>query len=586
MAMASIGLGTGTIISATSFEDESLFTIRLTTATEVARRAATCIVLGEEVPPGQPSALALKFFIPHIEPLVKQNFLRELKAVKRLGDRHPNILSFIGVASHKGIQDRIHMVLIAPYMKNGNMMAYLTSNPSVPRLPLILQVASAVEHLHLNCGLVHGDLKCENVLISDDLRPLLADFGLCTAVEKSEFSEVTASSVRGLFSVHFAAPEVLFDSARSPSGLLRSKTTESDVYAFDMLVLQAFSECLPWGDYSNFQVTSHVLNLAEHPHPGYATYSKGFGDRFWEICRSCWKTIKDGQSYSGLARPTITEVYTMLKVLSFPSPYHFRTHNLLQDISLNDAENGRDSSASHPSAGESLGGVQCGTVLKARSLRRGSPFTLTITSIIPGAPYSQKTMCLGQAKLSQGNNICFVAKIYQADHSASQREMLWRELQVSRTVSHAHVLPIFGEAQWGNHTVLCTPFMQNGHVMSYLHKNPTLNPRALILQVANAVEYLHTNARVSHGDLRCENVMVSDAGRAQLINFSRSTFHAISDKTVIDDRVENALRFFAPEVFLEGKLNGSSAMHADVYAFGMVILQVLHLWFPTVELPN
>ena len=46
----------------------------------------------------------------------------------------------------------------------------------------IVQIAEAMAFLHSN-GIVHGDLKAANVLISDEIEALLCDFGLASTVQ-------------------------------------------------------------------------------------------------------------------------------------------------------------------------------------------------------------------------------------------------------------------------------------------------------------------------------------------------------------------------------------------------------------------
>ncbi|EJD49144.1 kinase-like protein, partial [Auricularia subglabra TFB-10046 SS5] len=142
---------------------------------------------------------------------------------------HPLILAFLGTANvgeHQGI--------VSLYMRDGNLMDYLKSHPGSDKKKLILQVAEAVQYLHADEGLVHGDLKCANVLISDYGDALLEDFGLSTVAEKSQAAFSTVTGIRAMNTIQFAAPELLIGEGNAAV----SKTRESDVYAFGMLVLE------------------------------------------------------------------------------------------------------------------------------------------------------------------------------------------------------------------------------------------------------------------------------------------------------------------------------------------------------------
>ncbi|EJD38655.1 kinase-like protein, partial [Auricularia subglabra TFB-10046 SS5] len=155
---------------------------------------------------------------------------RELRTVSSL--HHPHVLPLIGtvdIGPQKG--------LVSVYMRNGSLLKYLKSHHDCDKKKLVIQVAKAVDYLHTGAGFVHGDLKCANVLVSDSGNALLGDFGLSTLVEKSESDLTTMTSIRCMHTARFAAPELLLG-ADNPAVKPRSKTRESDVYAFGMLVLE------------------------------------------------------------------------------------------------------------------------------------------------------------------------------------------------------------------------------------------------------------------------------------------------------------------------------------------------------------
>ncbi|EJD47434.1 kinase-like protein [Auricularia subglabra TFB-10046 SS5] len=225
---------------------------------------------------------------------------RELAAVQQI--EHRFILPFLGV-----VMGSTYTILVSQFMENGDLLEYLKSNPGARRRPLIIQVADAVNYLHTRAGLVHGDLKCQNVLVSPHGDAQLADFGLSTIVDKSRATDTTTLGIRQSYTLQFAAPELLSDEAKAPSGKTRSKTPQTDVFAFGRLVLQAFSGTVPWPDLPLHAVFHKVLRNTTPERPDASAL--GLSDQWWSVCVSCWQS-------KPRERPTMGEIMLELSETS------------------------------------------------------------------------------------------------------------------------------------------------------------------------------------------------------------------------------------------------------------------------------
>ncbi|KAF4319648.1 hypothetical protein G195_007057 [Phytophthora kernoviae 00238/432] len=127
------------------------------------------------------------------------------------------------------------------------------------------QSALGLQYLHQH-SIVHGDLKCDNILVAADGTAKLTDFGLSTirsfVDSKHETTTTATSSVVG--AQRWKAPECLDGAPAS---------FESDVYSFGMCVLQAVSGEFPWGPrMPDVAVRFHVKRGILPPRP------KGFED--------------------------------------------------------------------------------------------------------------------------------------------------------------------------------------------------------------------------------------------------------------------------------------------------------------------
>ncbi|KAF9450900.1 kinase-like protein [Macrolepiota fuliginosa MF-IS2] len=212
---------------------------------------------------------------------------------------HDNVLPFYGVFRLDEPAQRL--CLVSPWMKNGNLREYLKAQPDAPRILLIRDVVEGLLHLH-RVKIVHGDLKAQNILVSDNGHALIADFGLST---------IAMTATRGISSgtstgctTHWAAPELLTETDG------HSKPTKpSDVWSFGCLCLEIFTGKTPfYRCRESFQVFS-ALQKGEEPH------QPRRGD---DICKGLEKWLSkmmfDCWNVNPRKRPTFEKIQDTLKV--------------------------------------------------------------------------------------------------------------------------------------------------------------------------------------------------------------------------------------------------------------------------------
>ncbi|KLO08889.1 kinase-like protein [Schizopora paradoxa] len=197
---------------------------------------------------------------------------------------HPNVLRFIGPCQVDDERFQTRIGLVSPWMKNGNILAYVGNHKSANRQNLLRQVAKGLIHLHSH-RIIHGDLKCANVLVSDDGTAMLADFGLSKGVNMS--SNPNASD-----NVRWLAPELMFPEKFRGSG---KRTRESDVYAFGMTALELFTgeepfiNLLPDPAEVSFEVAINGLRpVRPVPVSGVGVEARGLTDSIWKLIEECW----------------------------------------------------------------------------------------------------------------------------------------------------------------------------------------------------------------------------------------------------------------------------------------------------------
>jgi len=233
-----------------------------------------------------------------------RRFLSEVRVWRDLD--HKNILKFHGLAESQ--KHGLPLSMVSPWIDKGNVTEYLRQNPSTRRLPLIEGVAEGIQFLH-NKGVVHGDIKGPNILVSDDLEPLLCDFGLAKFCDTYDVQNVS-SSIRSAGSIRYMAIELI-----SESGAKRSNG--SDMWAFSMTCIEILTTQVPYADCPrDIPVMMKIVNeiLPEKP--------TGCPDVLWTFMRRCWnKSVEE--------RPTSQDAVVLLSRLPRPRSPAVVTYNVI-----------------------------------------------------------------------------------------------------------------------------------------------------------------------------------------------------------------------------------------------------------------
>jgi serine/threonine-protein kinase len=124
--------------------------------------------------------VAVKVLLPHLaaDGAFHERFHREAMSAARLS--HPHIVSIYDTCSGDDVE-----AIVMELVRGTTVRDLLDRKGAVsPRRAIAItrQVADALAHAHA-CGLVHRDIKPGNILLADDGRVLVTDFGIAKAAE-------------------------------------------------------------------------------------------------------------------------------------------------------------------------------------------------------------------------------------------------------------------------------------------------------------------------------------------------------------------------------------------------------------------
>ncbi|XP_058091454.1 rust resistance kinase Lr10-like [Magnolia sinica] len=160
-----------------------------------------------------------------------EEFMNEVTCIGRT--YHVNIVALLGFCS-----EGEKRALIYEFMPNGSLEKFIYAEKPREMNPLgweklyeiAIGIARGLEYLHRGCStrIVHLDIKPHNILLDEDFRPKISDFGLAKICRAKE-SIISMMGARG--TVGYIAPEVF---CRNFGGV----SYKSDVYSYGMMVLE------------------------------------------------------------------------------------------------------------------------------------------------------------------------------------------------------------------------------------------------------------------------------------------------------------------------------------------------------------
>ena len=198
----------------------------------------------------------------------RKRFRTESQAVAMLS--HPNIVSVYDVSHNENIEyivmELVDGITLKQYMKEHGAL------PTDEVLNFSIQIAKALAHAHSK-GIIHRDIKPQNVMLLKDGLIKVADFGI--AALQNDIEESTNETVG---SVHYIAPE----QARGAAADARS-----DIYSLGIVMYEMMTGRLPYVGKSDVEVAVKHMNTEAVPP---RTIVPGIPEELERICLKAMAT--------------------------------------------------------------------------------------------------------------------------------------------------------------------------------------------------------------------------------------------------------------------------------------------------------
>ncbi len=176
-----------------------------------------------------------------------RKFQNEAQAAAKLN--HPNIVAAYDVVDHDDLKLHYIVMELVDGITLKNYIQRKGRLSSRETIRIALQVVSGMEQAH-KMGIVHRDIKPQNIMVSADGSVKVADFGIARAATQ----QTVNATVMG--SVHYISPE------QARSGIADER---SDIYSFGCTIYEMLTGQVPYdGDTSVSVVFAHLENRIPH----------------------------------------------------------------------------------------------------------------------------------------------------------------------------------------------------------------------------------------------------------------------------------------------------------------------------------
>ncbi|XP_076940171.1 uncharacterized protein LOC143609252 [Bidens hawaiensis] len=500
--------------------------------------------------PKKRSTLAIKYILKREGPEGEKGFIAEIATLSSC--KHPNIVSLLGFC-----HEDPHMILVYELVSNGSLADYLgnegkmTNLTWAQRIKICIDIACGLDYVHTPMNengntkgkIIHGDIKSANILLDENLKVKIADFGLSRLQPLNHIQSTIVTST-------LIGTKMYWDPEYATSGHLK---VESDVYSFGVVLFELMTGRLAYDpDYikQNEKGLAPIVRqnfeqgtLKEMVDPKLKEESDGYGftlskgpnkDSLHIFSKIGYQCLSEKQEKRPKLKVITKELEKALKLQE--------THKDGLRISLEDIQRATQNFSDR----NLIGGGGFGRVYKGEILHDKEPTPIAIKQL-------------------------------DMRHGQGEQEFL-TEVEILFEYKHENIISFVGYCDEKNESISVFEYASMGSLDKHLKDSSlTWTKRLKIgIDVAMGLKFLHgggsTQAAVIHRDIKSTNILLTGDWKAKISDFGLSIITAIDDEMDFEfDEACGTVGYIDPLYRKQGFLTRES----DIYSLGVVLFEIM-----------
>ncbi|KAL2243846.1 receptor-like protein kinase FERONIA [Sesamum indicum] len=525
----------------------------------------------------------------------ENEFWNEVEALSKL--RHANVVSLIGYC-----YEREEMILVYELMPLGTLAANLFKNNITDnslsweqRLRICIGAARGLDYLHTN-GVIHRDVKSSNILLDDEFRAKISDFGFAKLGETMQLHSYINTRIVGTNG--YLDPDYMRN---------QRLTKKSDVYSFGVVLFEVLSgkravnsrgqDCQPdLISWARGHIRNGDIDKIVEPSLRGKMSLKCLKD-FVEISEKC---LHDEPK----KRPTMVQVVAMLEFLheehvAGKSNSKMVQNRVAQDRGTQHLEAPLGSTQPKILKDSTRGAQVCvggsSSSNEQFMLRPRKQFQRSKALTFPDGPchhfskfsienatenFSDKCLIISNVfyKIYAGSYKSFGRNITIARFKCAQERIpaVCMELEMLSKLYHPNLACIIGYCCGDKGEIFIVYEYAGDNTLLHYLKTSNLSWKIrlfICIGVAQGLDYLHmrTGKTIIHGDVSPSVIFLDEGWCAKVVNFGSILSPSDVHDPALTWQTSLELQNMPPDFTYPTKFTEKS----DVYLFGVLLLEVL-----------